>query len=384
MARQHVVTEWLLKEFAADSPGGLVLTVLNKRSNTCSTYPPSRFMVEIDSHSEAVEKELSRHESRAKQALITLRAQMEKPPPGVYQLIKPSGHGPEFEFTTRHPTAYLGQMAFIPSGTLNVADDQTIVNLARYLALTYARSSRMRLFREHFHDGMVSSVRRELRNKGIKEPADLDEILSPAELSEMSPLRIMANAENILASMTWWAIRTEADDTMILSDSPVVPTAALGHAIERIHLGQDDALVVVMPLSPRIAVIATRTRALTLSGPHENFGQMVNNCLWPWAERYVISSSEDHLREVEARLPGQRDIDDPSPHAAGAKFGRSFTRSWLIPAIRAKNGTASPRERHIIERRIRRKLPPNAVIAAFATLQVSARKVADNVAPSDS
>ncbi|MEP7378159.1 MAG: hypothetical protein ABI725_01200 [Chloroflexota bacterium] len=366
MAKQHVVSEWLLKEFAVSTPGGLVLTILDKRTGKFSMEPPSQFMVEVDAHSAAVEKELSRHESRAKRALMNLRSQMEKLPPGAYQLMKSASHGEEFEFVPSGPEGYVEGMGLIKSGVLNVADDRTIRDLGRYLAITYTRSPRMRRYGALYRAGVEAGIRRELRKKGVEAPADLDSIIKPEGQIEMQPLRIMATAEAMLVSMTWWAIKTQPDDRMIACDGPVVPTVALGHAIVRMHLGQKNALVIAMPLSPQIAVVATRMRMLTLSGSFSDFGQLVNASLWPYADRYVISSSEAHLREVESKLPGAKDIDDPSPHDEGARFGRSFARRQLIAAIRAKEGTASPRERHIIERKIGHKLPPNEIMAAAA------------------
>lgn len=359
MVKQHVVvSEWLLEEFAAPGPGGPKLVVLDKQTNVFRTnIDPSRFLTKDDAHPSELEAELSKHESGAKLALMKLSKRMEGRPVGCYALLAADDENEEIDYVEQEPSPPIEGMRLTPAGAINVGDARNILSIARYMALIHGRSPRMSRWIARYVEEFEAGARREIIRKRLRPPDDLGDLFRDAgRNSQWAALRSMQELEAQLISRTWWVIKTAPDDRLVLSDSPVLPVVALGHAVRQLSLLATDTLVIAMPLSPHLAIVATDGPVMPISGTRD-FALLLNRTTWPWADRYIISADEEHIRSVEAQLDGPRDIEDDSPDYEARRQGRSLARARIIPVLRVHQGMATDRDHQIVAQLLRERRP---------------------------
>lgn len=296
--KQHVITEWLLNDFAHASESGLRIATYSKSTDAFGSDRPADFMARIDSHSPAVEDRLQRIEGPAARAARSLVAAVLLEPPGIARLTahdEPAAAGVSDGGTAegfRLVVAHRGLAALKPSER---------AALGKFATLMFTRSPKMERTIELIADVYYESTRAALRRAGIGGPL-LD--ASEAEVraaSDGAPTRAIDHVRRIggfIAGLDWWVVRTGPSERFVLGDTPTCAAVALGEAEVFLPLLGPSTFVVTLPLHPEVALLATSTPVLPVGGSEANVVTSINRLTWLWAEEFVIATDVSTLEAI--------------------------------------------------------------------------------------
>lgn len=290
---QHVISEWLLRAFDLD--GQLVL--YDKHTDTIEPTSPDDFMVEHDAHGVDVEAGFAAIEGPASRAATRLAKSFKMRPAGVYAMVdehvplESRGHR-----QLRAAGTVAGMTLMLPDEAIwPRREDRGL--LANYVALTYQRSpkleTRTRQMREEFTAAAQEAL--DVAMPGLR--ANLAEEFGDARARMIERVPVIGPA---LEAAGWFVVRAPEDESYVLSDSPVNPTIALGHDDEWRAIFANEAFVVAMPLSPRIAVLIARQVIPISQIDASALTTTINRLVWFHADRYVLARNR---RALDAGLP---------------------------------------------------------------------------------
>jgi len=116
--------------------------------------------------------------------------------------------------------------------------------------------------------------------------------------------RMLALARDIGSRLTdanWWVLRAHRGEAFVLGDSPVAVTLSLGHDDEWRAILSPESYVIVMPLSPVIALLVAPQRIIPIANIDLDLTgvtRAINRLMWRWADRYVFGRVRSHLEQA--------------------------------------------------------------------------------------
>jgi hypothetical protein len=300
MARQHVISEFYLRNFRPDTKG-TPLTAWNKREQRFEKRSPASFMAPEDDHSREIEHALGRVESAAAPAIRRLIDRARSLPPGLCTLSgdqdpdeQPSAEftdGVQFEGVKMH---VVGRRLALPS----TADRSA---MAAFLTVSYSRAPNTEAavveIARAVEAGLLWAAGRLQARPGLLKDAreTLDDM-------RWFGLRNAGDIADRLHQFQWWVVKTTPEDGLVVGDSPAVAGLAVGEEGGWYPLLGEDTMLIAMPLAPNLALLISRH--VILAGRDEpgdelpNIVRWLNRRSWLWAKDYVFARDRATLERV--------------------------------------------------------------------------------------
>ena len=302
---QHVIAEWLLKLFSRTEPGGLTLSVYDKRDDTIKRDVPSRFSAILDDHSGIIEAELGRIESDAAEPVRRLVRRVTAVTPGLWPLHGATdnlaGSGAYVPVASPEPSVrLLGVDRWLAAPA---AEDRR--RISRYLTLMFTRSPKMEqaiaAVAASVRGGFVALVNAEAPTLLPKVVTALDDYLSEARFVGLRTPDALTDA---FASMDWYLLRAADGAPFILGDSPVVSTIQLGHDDDSWRpLLSPATYAVCMPLASEACLLVAPQGLVPVGvASPEELAAAVNRLSWRWADRWIIAPRDQALSGVRGSM----------------------------------------------------------------------------------
>lgn len=331
---QHVLSKWLIKRFAHSTKKGDRLATYNKATGKFGEVAPRHFLAPEDDHSAAIELQLSQIESRAATAAAHLHQLTEILPSGICRV----GDHDRPDLDDPEPPVRSGGKA---AGFELLVVDRQIAQLppaekealAKFVALMFTRAPKVERAMTAQAAAFSRGVDKALMERGLmsadRAAIELDRAVEDARWQGLRDAGVYAQR---LTAKQWWVLKAADDEEFILSDTPVVATLALGHDDEWRPLLQADAYLVLMPLSPSLALLIADV--IPVGGNSLDFVGSINRLSWKHADEHVIGVGKPTLEEVRAELisVGWREsapVQVPDEMAVEMR-GRRFSALWSV------------------------------------------------------
>jgi hypothetical protein len=326
---QHTISEWLLRAFAKGSH----LAAYEKETGAYTTVDPKDFLIEVDAHSDSIEDGIGKIEGPAATAGRNLAkwVRSQHLPAGLYA-ISPTENVSHFGPPgVKDVGVREGMRLFVGERDIPSPKPAERAALARYAGLMYQRAPRTEeaiLAWGRAFDLAAQSVFDRLLpgfHAGLQ-----------TELSHRRT-RMLEMASHIgdrLVGASWWLVVAGPDEAFVLGDAPVAATLSLGHDDEWRAILAPESYAVVMPLSPRIALLIAPQGLIPITGIEDDLSGLVlaiNRLMWRRAGSRVLAHEQSHLETVwpdaeAAGASGSNDLAMDAQHGAeaGLRVGLSI------------------------------------------------------------
>lgn len=284
MVNQHVISEFLLREFARMVDQRRTLTAFDKRTGVVSGIDVRTFLTEPDAHAADVEQAFHAIETKAARAIYELRKSMRAVPPGMYAVgAERIIEGDPVEDVGVHQ----GMRLFVSRHQVEALPPAEHEALLRFVALMYQRAPGMEASILEFGRAYDAAVRTTLARF---RPQYSVPLMTDRENYRR---RITARALDIaekLRHANWWLVRADASATFVLGDSPVVATISLGHDDEWRAILSGQTYVVAMPLGPELALLIAPQvlMPVNVDSSVASIVAAINRLSWRLSARYVV------------------------------------------------------------------------------------------------
>lgn len=295
---QHVISEWLLRAFAGNAPGGPTLALYDKTTGLYDSAQPGDFMIEVDAHSTAIERGIGEIEAPASRAAIRLAKRVKNLPSGLYAVV-PShaaiqSSGPAMSDKGVHE----GRRILVSEYQVPSPSHADRIALGRYAGLMYERAPKNE-----------TAIMRFGTSYDLAAQQALDRLMPGTRTGLATELprrrsRMLAQATEIggrLAQVNWWVVRAGKGEAFVLGDSPVVATRSLGYDDDWRAIFSAESYAVVMPLGPTFALIIAPQRILPITGLDIDLAGLtraINRLMWRHADRYVLARDRTQLESA--------------------------------------------------------------------------------------
>jgi len=301
--RQHTITEWLLRDHAHPTRGGLKLWVFDKETAEIREWPTSTFLAPRNDHSAEIEVELNRIESPAARAAAE-----------VHRLAEPHGAGFIRVGGTNDPDeariAAPREAGVVEGFRLTVIDAQTRrldsrhrSALGTFVALMYSRSPKLQEATQNMAAAYADGLRQGASRLSGRTPRKVAEELAVAE--ERVRWVGLTEAKQLgerLAAGAWWLLKPDDDEALVVGDSAVMTTLAVGHDDVWRPLFDPATYAVMLPLGPSLLLLISPYPMIPGAGPTYDPVNTMNMLSWKWANRFVAGPSREILEDLSARI----------------------------------------------------------------------------------
>jgi hypothetical protein len=326
---QHTISEWLLRAFAK----GNRLVAYAKQTRAYEEVDPEDFLIEVDAHSDSVEAGIGRIEGPASAAARNLAkwVRSQQLSAGLYA-ISPTENVSHFGPPgIKDMGVHEGMRLFVGERDIPSPKPAERAALARYAGLMYQRAPRTE-----------EAILAWGRAFDIAAQSVLDRFLPGFHTGLQTEVahrrtRMLEMASHIgdrLVSASWWLVVAGPDEAFVLGDAPVAATISLGHEDEWRAILAPESYAVVMPLSPRIALLIAPQGLIPITGIDDDLSGMVlaiNRLMWRRAGSHVLARERSHLEAVwpdakTARASASNDVALDAQHGAeaGSRVGHSI------------------------------------------------------------
>lgn len=300
--KQHVITKWLLRDFSGVTPSGRLLATYAKGKGVFDVERPGDFMARLDAHPLDVEDQLQRIEGPAARAARRLVAKVRASPPGIARLATTDEPSAESTRAAGEAGGFRITVALRAVAALNARERSA---LGKFMTLMFTRSPKVERTIARIGDIYYQSARQAMARAGLSPRVRAESEAAIREVSDDAAIRAISQVKRIgtfIADMSWWVVRAEPSERFVLGDTPLAAATALGHDDEFRPLLGSSSFVLAMPLHPEVALLATPTPGLPMTGD-QGLVDSVNRLSWSWAEHHVIAASVEDLNIVRGQLP---------------------------------------------------------------------------------
>ena len=295
-------------------------------------------MSEVDDHDDDIESELGRIEGPAAAAARLIDDQAAGLPPGIARIADPTDPDTDVLGAELQDGGIVGDFRMIVAERqIRRIPETQRQALARFIALMYGRAPKIQravargvtAYTRGIDDAMASYGQSIDVGASLHLQGDLDR-------ARWLGLREADGLSGPIAKTTWWIVKTAPDEEFVVGDSPVTTTLALGHDDKWRGLIAPDVYVILMPLSPQLALMAGRLLPVTVEA--NAVVHAINLLSWKWAEEVVMASSCPVLRQMHAafRAAGWADsapasVDAEATYWRGVGFVHRYLTEYLAP-----------------------------------------------------
>jgi len=301
--KQHVISEWLLRDFSSGVGSARRLATYSKVTHTFAPDRPEDFMARLDSHPIDVEHRLQRIESPAARAARGLVAKALTLPAGITRITdrdEPS------DMSTREAGEAAGFHIVVAERGAALLGKRERTALAKFMTLMFTRSPKTERTIRRIADLYEQSARLAMARAGLPPGLREESEAAVKAAGDEGALRAIDHVRSIgtfIADMHWWIVRAAPDERFVLGDTPLAVSVALGYVDEFRPLVGRDSFVLTMPLHPEVALVATPKPILPVSGDSGELVAAINRASWGWAEEQVVAAEVEHLELVRDQLP---------------------------------------------------------------------------------
>ena len=299
---QHVISAFLLREFARMVDQRRTLTAFDKRTALVSAIDVRTFLTEPDAHPVEVERAFSTIETKAARAIYELRKSMRSVPPGMYAVgAERIIEGDAVEDVGVHQ----GMRLFVSRHQVEALPPAEHEALLRFVALLYQRAPGMEASILEFGRAYDAAVRATLAR--FRPQYSVPLMTDRVDYRRRITTRALDIAEK-LRHAKWWLVKTEPPATFVLGDSPVVATISLGHDDQWRAILSGETYVVAMPLGPELALLMAPQLLMPVNvdSSTASIAAAINRLSWRLAARYVVGRD---AMALEAAWPSTVDAD---------------------------------------------------------------------------
>lgn len=301
--KQHVITEWLLRDFSSGAGSDRRLVTYSKLTDTFAPDRPEDFMARLDSHPIDVEDRLQRIEGPAARAARGLVAKARALPAGITRITdrdEPS------DMSTREAGEAAGFHIVVAERGAALLGKRERTALGKFMTLMFTRSPKTERTIRRIADLYEQSARLAMARAGLPPGLREESEAAVKAAGDGAALRAIDHVRRIgafIADMHWWVVRAAPDERFVLGDTPLAVSVALGHVDEFRPLVGPASFVLTMPLHPEVGLVATPTPMLPVSGDSGGLVAAINRATWGWAEEQVVAAEMEHLQLVRGQLP---------------------------------------------------------------------------------
>lgn len=269
----------------------------DKATGLYDSVKPDDFLTEVDAHSPAIERGIGDIEGPASQAARRLAKRVKNLPPGLYAVVSSQDETRAVGPAVSDKGVHQGMRLLVSEFQIPSPSDSDRIALANYAGLMYQRAPGTEASMTRWGVGY---------NRGAQQILDrfMTGVRSrlAAEFAQRRS-RMLGRATDIgirLAGANWWIVRAAADEAFVLGDCPVVAALSLGHDDGWRAIFAHDSYVVVMALSPKIALLVAPRLLIPITDIEiddqlAGITRAINRLMWRHADRYVVARDRTQL-----------------------------------------------------------------------------------------